>query len=69
MLWPTATILLSADFIFLWLPLLVRGFRPVLARDWHDHRMHQGFRDQRNSVKSRLTVHLLKAPGHNAVQK
>ena len=33
---PTAVILLSAGFLVVWPPLDVPGFRPVLARDWHD---------------------------------
>jgi hypothetical protein len=32
----TAAFLVSADFLIIWLPLDVPGFRSVLARGWHD---------------------------------
>ena len=32
----TAAILVSAGFLVVWLLPDVRGFRPVLARGWHD---------------------------------
>ena len=36
MLGPTAAFLVRAGFLVVWLPLDVCGFRPLLARDWHD---------------------------------
>ncbi len=36
MLWPTAAILVTAGLLVVSLPRDAPGFRPVLARGWHD---------------------------------
>jgi hypothetical protein len=57
-LWPSAAILVSAGLLVFWLPFDVSGFRPFWHATGMTGLMLAGVVDDRNSVKSALTVSL-----------
>jgi hypothetical protein len=66
---PTAAILVGAGSLIVWLLLDVRGFRPVLARGWHDQRFIRGilgsFERCQACLDGQLTSHHL--AGHHKI--